>query len=286
MVERRDVSVATAHMGLTGNIVFLNREPYEREGLRVRLICPGTGRAIVEALLRGEADYTNVLAGPIMAAVGGAPLKFILDYQHRGWELWARPEIMTVSDLVGKTMAQTSPLAEKYLYAALQRYGVDPHVVRAGQPVFSPQGILAGEVDAALLLAPMTAEAERVGLRRLLGAAEVGDPPTYGLMTTNERLQNRPDELRRMIRATLNSVKQLMGDPALGFALVEELGTPEEVAEAALGATVGYLNPTGEISAEIQQRWIEIAREATGVQHSVPLAQVFDFHILHDVRSG
>ncbi len=286
MAEQKEVSVATAHSGLTGNIVFLNREPYQREGLRVQLICPGTGRAIVEALLRGEADYTNVLAGPIMAAVGGAPLKFVLDYQHRGWELWARPEIMTVSDLVGKTIAQTSPLAEKYLHAALQRHGVDPRAVRTGQPVFSPQGILAGEVDAALLLAPMTAEAERAGLRRLLGAAEIGDPPTYGLMTTDERLRSHPDEVRRMIRATLNSVRQLLEDPTRRFALVKELGTPDELVEAALEATIGHLDATGDIPAETQRRWIEIACEATGVQHPVPLTQVFDFGILHQLESA
>jgi ABC-type nitrate/sulfonate/bicarbonate transport system substrate-binding protein len=281
-----EVSIATAQVELTGNIVFTNPEPFQKEGLRIRLMSPGTGPAIVESLLKGDASYANVLAGPLMAAVRGAPLKVILTYQNRGWELWARPEIVTLRDLIGKTIAQTSPLAQKYLDRALQQQGIDPQAVRTGKPAFSPQAIVDGHVDAALLLPPMTAEAQQVGLRRILRLGDIGDVPTFGLVTTDQRLQEHPDEITRLVRAAVSSIKQLREDRALGLELAKKLGTASELAEMALDETLAHLDPSGELAHEWQQQWIQIACEVTGTQSSVPLSQVFNFDILREVRGG
>ncbi len=285
MPRTTEVIIATAQVELTGNIVLTNPAPFRKEGLRIRLMTPGTGPAIVESLLNGDADYANVLAGPIMAAVKGAPLKIILAYQNKGWELWARPEIVTLSDLIGKTIAQTSPLARRYLDSALQAQGIDPQAVRTGEPAFSPQAIVDGRVDAALLLPPMTAEAQQAGLHRILRLGDIGDVPTFGVVTTNQRLRERPDEITRLVRATLSSIKQLREDRDLGLELVKKLGTASELAEMALEATLVHLEPTGELAHESQQRWIQIACEVTGTSQPVPLSQVFDFSVLGQVKS-
>ncbi len=284
MPKTTEVVIATAQVELTGNIVLINPSPFQNEGLRVRLICPGTGPAIVESLLNGAADYANVLAGPIMAAVRGAPVKIILTYQNKGWELWARPEMTTLKDLVGRTIARTSPLAQRYLDYALQKQGIDPHAVRVGEPAVSPRAITDGRVDAALLLPPMTAEAELAGLRRILRLGDVGDLPTFGLVTTNRRLQERPEEVVGLLRATLRSMSQLREDRDLGLQLVKMLGTASELAQMALEATLGHLELTGELSRESQYQWIQTACEVVGVQHSVPLSQVFDFGPLSQVK--
>lgn len=284
MPEITTVTIATAQRELTGNIVLANPEPFGEAGLRTRMVTPGTGPAIVDALLNGEAEYANVLAGPILAAVRGAPLKVILTYQNRGWELWAHPEIMTLPDLVGRTLAHTSPLVRRHVDALLRAQGIDPQTVRTGEPTSSPRAIIEGRVDAMLLLPPMTVEAARVGLRRILRLNE--DLPTFGLVTTDARLREHPDEVARLVRATLRSIRQLREDRNVGIELVRDLGTPHELAEIALDETLEHLELSGEVARESQHQWIRIACEVAGVEASVPLAQVFDFGALHQVRSA
>ena len=70
-----------------------------------------------------------------------------------------------------------------------------------------------GRIDGAILPPPFCVQAEKMGLKRLIGAAEVPEiidgriafPPPSGLGVRSDKLQSQPQQIRQILRATLKA---------------------------------------------------------------------------------
>ncbi|MDF1819781.1 MAG: ABC transporter substrate-binding protein [Immundisolibacteraceae bacterium] len=289
MAESRSIWFATAHLQFTNNIILTNSEPFAQEGFSVHPMNPGIGDKVVRSLVDGRADYCNVLGMPIIRAVEGLPLKFIASFQNTGWELWTRPNIERLEDLEGKTIGRTSPFPRERLDSALLEQGVDPASVAEGPFVqldaAGIQEVVDGVVDGALLMAPISSMAREAGLVSPYDLNLSGDSVAYGIMTTDWMLAENRDEVKRFLRALLRSTADLKQNRELARSLVEQQFVPDRYIEQALDATLSYLNESGELAIESQQRWIDISRRLLGLETPVALDQVFDFSILQELAA-
>lgn len=281
---------ATAHLQLTANIALQYPEPFANEGFDVHVMCPGAGQFIVNAMRQGRAEYCNVLAVPLMRAAQGQGLKFICSYQPTGWEVWARPEVATLADLAGKRLGMTSPMAKSYLDDGLREAGVDPASVRDGPPIqldgAGAEQMRQGLVDAAILMPPVTVMAKALGMHRLANLGQWGHPVAYGLMTTDDMLADRRDEVVRFVRALMRSVRTLKQDPVKAAELVRAQGVPEPFVEATVQTTLEQFSTDGLLAVSTQRRWVDTAARFLGVDEAVPLERVFDFSVLDDAHRG
>lgn len=289
MAESRSIWFATAHLQFTNNIILTNPEPFAQEGFSVHPMNPGIGDNVVRSLVDGRADYCNVLGMPIIRAVEGLPLKFIASFQNTGWELWTRPNIERLEDLEGKTIGRTSPFPRERLDSALLEQGVDPASVAEGPFVqldaAGIQEVVDGVVDGALLMAPISSMAREAGLVSPYDLNLSGDSVAYGIMTTDWMLAENRDEVKRFLRALLRSTADLKQKRELARSLVEQQFVPDRYIDQALDATLPYLNESGELAIESQQRWIDISRRLLGLETPVALDQVFDFSILQELAA-
>jgi len=289
MAESRSIWFATAHLQFTNNIILTNPEPFAQEGFSVHPMNPGIGDKVVRSLVDGRADYCNVLGMPIIRAVEGLPLKFIASFQNTGWELWTRPNIERLEDLEGKTIGRTSPFPRERLDSALLEQGVDPASVAEGPFVqldaAGIQEVVDGVVDGALLMAPISSMAREAGLVSPYDLNLSGDSVAYGIMTTDWMLAENRDEVKRFLRALLRSTADLKQNRELARSLVEQQFVPDRYIDQALDATLPYLNESGELAIESQQRWIDISRRLLGLETPVALDQVFDFSILQELAA-
>ena len=289
MAESRSIWFATAHLQFTNNIILTNPEPFAQEGFSVHPMNPGIGDKVVRSLVDGRADYCNVLGMPIIRAVEGLPLKFIASFQNTGWELWTRPNIERLEDLEGKTIGRTSPFPRERLDSALLEQGVDPASVAEGPFVqldaAGIQEVVDGVVDGALLMAPISSMAREAGLVSPYDLNLSGDSVAYGIMTTDWMLAENREEVKRFLRALLRSTADLKQNRELARSLVEQQFVPDRYIDQALDATLPYLNESGELAIESQQRWIDISRRLLGLETPVALDQVFDFSILQELAA-
>jgi len=287
MADLRHIWFATAHLQLTNNIVLTNPEPFAQEGFSVHPLNPGVGDNVVRSLMDGRADYCNVLGMPLIRAVEGLPLKFIASFQNTGWELWTRPGIERLEDLEGKTIGRTSPFPRERLDSALRKRGIDPARVAEGPLIqldaAGVQDVVSGVVDGALLMAPISSIAREAGLVSPYDLNLSGDSVAYGVMTTDRMLADNRADVKRFLRAGLRSTRELRQDRELARSLVEQQFVPTRYIDQALDATLPYLNESGELAEESQQRWIDTSRKLLGLKATVPLEQVFDFSILQEL---
>jgi len=239
----------------------------------------------------GELHYTASTGSSIQAAVTGSPFKVVIFMlKDLAFTLMGAPEVTSPADLRGKAVAITTITAtDDYAWRAIVRaYGVPPDEVTAvgtGTTANSLAALASGGVQAAVLSPPLDDQAERQGYRPLAWAADYLKRAQSGLATTDRHLQERPDEVRRMIRATLRSMHHTLDQEADTVAvIVREYNVPADLAPGAYQKIVRVMGRDGEVTTEAVREEIEDTKARTGVTADVPVSQVMDVTLLRQVR--
>lgn len=182
---------------------FLKEEGIEAEIIR---ILAAAGRA---ALSGGKVDYSTGIGGTaIGGALSGVPIKVVACYVPAPvLALEARPEIKTVQVLKGKTVAVliAGGVAHFAARAIAKHFGLDAEkdlkYLAVGPPDARYAALSQGLVEAAVLGPPLDFEARKHGFSILAKANDIFVFPETGLVTSVKKIQEKPDEIKRVIRA-------------------------------------------------------------------------------------
>ena len=224
---------------------FLKEEGIEAEIVR---ISAAAGRA---ALASGEVDYSTGIGGTaIGGALSGVPIKVVACYVPAPvLALAARPEIKSVPALKGKTIAVLifGGVAHFAARAIVRHFGLDPEkelkYLAVGPPDARFAALSQGLVDAAVLGPPLDFEARKQGYNILARADEVLIFPETGLVTGVRKIQDKPDEIKRVIKAGVKANRYIRAnrDGTIQF-LMEWLKLGREAATATYGSVVKVYN--------------------------------------------
>lgn len=267
---------------------------YAAEGMELEISAARTDMALA-ALGTGQMDYLAHGGAALRAAARGFPLKlvFALDDKAPFW-LAARPEIERVETLKGKKLGVSFPGDTPYLVLKrfLRKRGLDPDkdvIYVSGQ--FSPigfQGLVAGALDAAVLAPPFSVLAQEKGLRILafLGKEVPEAPIVDGLVTSEKKIRSQPQQVKRMVRATLKSVQlyRQRRDLSVPF-LAAEFKLSPSTAQKVYEDALGLLTRAGEVSPEKVRDVLEMARETGQDNPAIPPPEsLLDFSFLKEVQ--
>jgi ABC-type nitrate/sulfonate/bicarbonate transport system substrate-binding protein len=211
---------------------FLKEEGIEAEIIRI------TGGASAAALSSGDLDYGTgmTLGGPI----SGLPVKVVACFVPAPvFALVARPEIKSVQELKGKTVG-ISTFGGLSIFGArviAKHFGLDPDRDIKFVAVGAVEGrfirLIQGLIDAAVLAPPLDSEAKKKGFNILARADEILVFPETGLVAGVKKIQEKPDEIKRVIRAGIKANRYIRGnrDGTIRF-IMEWLKVNKEVATA------------------------------------------------------
>jgi len=224
---------------------FLKEEGFEAEIIR---ISAAAGRA---ALTNGDVDYSTGIGGTaIGGALSGIPIKVVACFVPAPvLALVARPEYKTVQALKGKTVAVliAGGGAHFAARAIARHYGLDAEkelkYLAVGPPDARFAALSQGLVEAAVLGPPLDFEAKKQGHNILARADEVLIFPETGLVTSVRKIQEKPDEIKRVIRAGIKANRYIRAnrDGTLQF-LMEWLKLNREAAGATYDSVVKVYN--------------------------------------------
>lgn len=186
---------------------------YKEEGLDVDFVIMGPQLAL-QALVAGDVGYTTALGSTMRAASRGVPIRVVLTICEKPhFALIARPGIGTVEGLRGKILgissfgASSDTMARSMLQQFKLAPGKDVTILAVGGGTNRLAAIKAGAIDATLMEFPYNLMLEKEGFTRILFVGDLIPSPIAGFGATLERIQKRPDEIRRMVRATLRATK-------------------------------------------------------------------------------
>lgn len=209
------VHVSAPSKSLTWFPAHLTREKgfYRTEALDVDFILMKPQLAL-QALISGDVGYTTALGSTLRAAIRGLPLRVVMTIADKPlFALMARPGITSVEELKGKLLGISSfgASSDTLGRAVLRRYKLDPNrdvkILALGGGTNRVAAMKTGAIDAALIEAPYNVMLERDGFHKILFVGDLIPSPLAGFGTTLEKIRKQPDEIQRLVRATLKGIQ-------------------------------------------------------------------------------
>ena len=269
----------------------LHRGFFKDEGIDLEIIFMPANLAST-AVLNGDVDYNGAVTGTIGAAVQGRPMKVLLFTVAKPLLfLMGQKNIKDVKQLKGKKIAGSSPGGSATLLAnqALKQIGLEPgkdvSVLQMSGNAASRYAVLeSGVVDASFLSVPENIIAHEKGYNELLFLGDIVEFPQNGFGTSDKRIRENPDEVYRMVRATLRGL-QFIWDKNNQEAVTNILMKQWKVSDRKMAAEMArqvnrVLTKDAYVKPESVQVLIDLARESAKVTKPVNAMDVVDYSFL------
>ena len=273
----------------------LHRGFFKDEGIDLEIIFMPANLAST-AVLNGDVDYNGAVTGTIGAAVQGRPMKVLLFTVAKPLLfLVSQKNIKEVKQLKGKKIAGSSPGGSATLLAnqALKQIGLEPGkdvaVLQMSGNVASRYAVLeSGVVEASLLSVPENIIALEKGFNELLFLGDIVEFPQNGFGTSEKRIRENPDEVYRMVRATLRGL-QFVWDKNNQEAVTSVLMKQWKVSDRKMAAEMArqvarVLTKDAYVKPESVQVLIDLARDSAKVTKPVSVADVVDYSFVDKAR--
>jgi NitT/TauT family transport system substrate-binding protein len=208
-------TVGQASANLWPELIALDKGFFAAEDLKVDLVFIQSSAALVQQVAAGSLNVGTQtgLADPVRAVSMGAPIAVVrIDVQAPPYDLVAKPTIASMKDLKGKVISLGGPkdITRIYVDRMLEPSGVkdgDFDMVFAGATTARASALLAGAVDAAILLPPFDFQAVAKGFKSLgLTVDYVKDLPFSGTAVNVAWATANKATLEKYMRAKTKSI--------------------------------------------------------------------------------
>lgn len=202
------VGQASANMWPT--LIAMQKGFFAAEDLKVDIDYVQSSAALVQQVTAGSLGICiqTELVDPLRAVGMGAPISVVrVEVQAPPYDLVAKPSITTMKELKGKLISLGGPkdITRIYVDRMLEPSGVKDgefDMVFAGSTAARVSALMAGAVDAAILLPAFNFQAEAKGFRSLgLTIDYVKDLPFSGTAVNNGWANANKATLEKLLRA-------------------------------------------------------------------------------------
>jgi ABC-type nitrate/sulfonate/bicarbonate transport system substrate-binding protein len=264
---------------------------FRDEGLDMELIRMNANISVT-ALSTGDIDYTMIFGSVVRGALRGLPMKVLACFMDSSTHmLIARPEYKAIRELKGKTLAvstygSTSDVAARMM---MEHGGVDPErelkIIPLGAERARFGALREGIVDVAVLSPPADSEAGKYRLNVLSRFYEIYKMPFTGLGTHLKKLKEKPDEVKRMLRAMIRSNRFIRQNrDGTIQSMMDWMKIDRESAAATYDSTWRVFSEDGSIPDAGLKLVIDQGREAMKIERSVAASEVSDMRLLREVQ--
>jgi ABC-type nitrate/sulfonate/bicarbonate transport system substrate-binding protein len=208
-------TVGQASANLWPELIALDQGFFAAEGLQVDLLYVQSSAALVQQIAAGSLGIATQtgLADPLRAVGMGASIAVVrIDVQAPPYDLVAKPNITSMKELKGRVISLGGPkdITRIYVERMLAPNGVnrgDFDMVFAGATTARASALLAGAVDAAILLPPFDFQAVAKGFNSLgLTVDYVKDLPFSGTAVNVAWANANKATLEKLLRAKTKSI--------------------------------------------------------------------------------
>ena len=254
--KRAKVRISNAGLTITALPLLAARDwgIFTANGLDVEIIVMAPPIAAA-ALSQGDVDYVaGVGPASVAATLTGLPSRAIWFSSDRiSYWIQAVPQFKTLQDLKGKKIALSGGVGgtnHVALSIALEKSGFNPKdytmVAIPGQQIQILYSLESGFVDAALMSPPHIFAAAKKGFNKVMDVGAMVEMPGGGLTAMVKTVQERPAEVRRVIRALQLAKDEVRkSKPRTVELIMRLLKMDKDGAADTYDAFQATLNPTG-----------------------------------------
>ncbi len=265
---------------------------FREEGLSPELILVRGGGIAVRGLIAGNFDYV-IPTGPVADAIirSRQPLKVILTSWMSNYWIMAQPQVLSITDLKGKTIGAASPgsVTEIIMREILKRHGLDPFkdatFLGFGASSERLAALTSGGVHATLLGAPFNFKAVEMGYRKLASTGDYLKWPAGGLGTREEKILREPGEVGKVVRASYKGHKFLMSQREYVVSKIRQIfGLTQADAIQTYQAIIEESVPSGYYSDDTEHTIISVMKQTANITEDIPPERVFNNRFVKQVE--
>ena len=265
----------------------------KEEGFDAEMIAISGGATVASvALSNGELDYFSGLGVSIRSIILGLPHRIVACYRPTPhFLLQARPEFRSVKDLKGKTIGITTYGSGTEIIGRLmvKHFGLDPDKDVKFVPGGSGEGryirMRQGLLDATVATVPTEYIGRKMGFPIMVRSEDLFTYPFSGLTVSMKKLKEKPDEIKRVIRAGIKANRYMREnrDGTIPM-LMSTYKLDKEVASEAYDSFIKGFNLDGSMPEDGFRRLIDDTKRILKIDREVALNEVSDFAILREAQ--
>ena len=291
-LERIRVAVSNPNMPNLTVAMAQKNGLFKDEALEAEIIRMNPNVAIT-ALATGDVDYCQLFGAVVGGAIAGLPVRIVAGFLDN-WPmtLIAQPELKALKDLKGKTLGISSFGATPDVAARMmiKQAGIDADkeikIIALGSDAARLMALKQRVVDVVVISPPADTQMEKQGYRILARAYELFSFPYLGLGTHTRKIKEKPDEIRRVIKATIRANRFIRDNRDEAVRALIAWGKVErEFAYASYDALRNLFNADGAVPEDGLKLVIEQARRNAKVIREIMPNEVVDLTFLHEAQA-
>lgn len=264
---------------------------FQKEGIQAELIRIRSTVALT-ALVSGEFDYHSVLGPAVAAAIRGVPVKIVACYTPRvATAVIALPEFKSVQDRRGKTIGINSLGGglEGQARLMFKQFGLDAEndvkLLATGGMESRLTAMKQGFTVATLGSPPIEFFAKKLGFVVVVRADQLFSYPSSGLIVNAKRIKERPDEIKRMIKAGIGANRYISQNRENTlWAMMEWMKIDKEMAAATYDGVVKTYGDDLSLPEDGLRLLIDEAKKNAKLNREISIDQVADLSMLKEVQ--
>jgi NitT/TauT family transport system substrate-binding protein len=259
---------------------------FKSEGLNT-IVVVMQNQVVVNGVLTRNVDYGGTFSNFVGAALAGLPLRIVMAAMDGSDHvLVTSPDIKKVEDLKGKKIGISSfggsPHTE--IVMTLRKYGMNPDkdvtFLQIGGSASRYAALESNSIQAAMLVPPFNKIGRKTrGFNELLAINDVVKIPFGGLAVHVDKMKEKPQEIVKIIKATLRSVDFIRErkNRILSF-MDKNWGIKDpEMREDIYRDIAPLYSRTGIASDELMKNVIQMVQGARKSAANVPLSNIVDW---------
>ena len=290
-LDRIRIAVSNPNMPNLTVSVAQKKGFFKDENIDAEIIRMNPNVAIT-ALATGDIDYCQLFGAVVGGAIAGLPVRIVAGFLDN-WPmtLIAQPEYKSLKELKGKTLGVSSYGATPDVGARmmLKQIGLDPEkeikVLALGSDAARMMALKQRVVDLIVISPPADSQMEKQGYRILARAYELFNFPYLGLGTQLRKIKEKPDEIRRAIKATIRANRFIRDNRDEAVQTLVDWGKVErDYAYASYDALRNLFNADGSVPEDGLRLVIDQARRTAKIARDVTPAEVADLTMLREAQ--
>lgn len=289
-LEKALITHSSESISIAPLIYGIERGFYRREGVDLEFRILRNDLAIAAIVSTREVDYMYGTGSGFTGAVRGLPLK-IVAYTLKDilFYFLSQPAIQSFKDLKGKKIAvglpsDTGGLAAK---ATLRAFGLDPEkdvvYIAVGAASVRFAAMEARSVEAAIMPVPWNIRMRQKGFRELAFAGNHLRQPLSGIVTSAEKIEKNPQQVKKILRGFLRSLKAFRQERKDVTELIaRRFNLGSQIAEESYNIVLQTLSEDGTVSEKVLEDYLEQVKKETGAKKPIGLSDIVDYRLLRE----
>ena len=290
-MERALITHSSESISITPLVYGIEKGFYRTEGVDLQFRILRGDLAIGAMVNSKEVDYIYGAGTAFLAAVRGASLKILSqDFKSVLFYLMAQPNIQSPRELQGKKIAVSSlgGTGAASARASLKGLGLDPDkdmtFIVIGAASIRMAAMEAGSVQAAIMPVPWNIRMRQKGFKEMIFAGNVMSQPLTGIATTREKLEKNPDQVKKVLRGFLRSLRSIKRDrKEVSEFIGRKFNLEPKVVDEVYPVILQTISEDGTVGQQVLSDLLDQVKRETGVKREIAVRDIVDYQLLREV---